>query len=80
MASLHLTSCGLARRFICILYYTALKHSSFGPLLDISLLIGYEGFGLTSLGDEPLLGDGYARVFLLHMYMLLAGHTNVVRY
>ncbi len=52
--------------------YIALRRSSFGPLLDIGFLAGYKGFSLISLGDEPLLGDGYARVFLLHMYMQLA--------
>ncbi len=50
-------------------YYTALKDISFGPLLVIGLFVGYTGFSLTSLGDKLLLGDGYARVFFLHMYM-----------
>ncbi len=32
-------------------------------LLDIGLLVKYKGLSLISLGDKPLLGDGYARVF-----------------
>ncbi len=60
-------------------YYTALKHFSFGPILDICLFVGYKGFSLISLGDKPLLGDGYARVFLLLMYMQPAWHTRLVR-
>ncbi len=39
-------------------YYTALKHTSFGPLLDIGLFVGYKGCSLISLSDKPLLGDG----------------------
>ncbi len=61
-------------------YYTALKHSSFGPLLDIGLLIGYKGFSLISFGnDKPLLRDGYARVCLLCIYMQPAWHTRLVK-
>ncbi len=61
-----------------LLYYTGLKHFSLGPLLDVGI-VGFKGFSLISLGDKPLLGDGYARVFLLHMYMQAVWHTRLVR-
>ncbi len=61
------------------LYNTTLKHISFGPLLDMGLFVGYKVFSLISFGDKPLLGGGYARVFLLHMYMQPAWHTRLVR-
>ncbi len=48
---------------IFFFYYTVLKRFSFGPLLDVGLLVGCEGSTLISLDDEPLLGDAYARVF-----------------
>ncbi len=44
-------------------YYADLKHFSFVPLLDIGLLVGYKSFSL-----KPLLGNDYARVYLLYMY------------
>ncbi len=42
------------------------------------LPVEYKGFNLISLGDEPLLGDGYARVFLLHHVHATAWHTRLV--
>ncbi len=63
-----------------IFYYTALKHISFVSLMDTGHLVGYKGFSLISLGDKPLLGNGYARVFLLHMYMQSAWHIRLSRY
>ncbi len=65
--------------FMNIVNYTALKHSGFGPLLDIGLLVRYKGFSLIFLGDKQLLGDGYTRVFLLHTYMQFACHARLVR-
>ncbi len=62
-----------------ISFYTALKQDSFSPLLHIDLLLEYKSFSLISLGDKPLLGDGYARVFFLHMYKQPAWHASLVR-
>ncbi len=39
-------------------YYAALKHTRFGPLLGMGFLIGYQGFSLIFLGDNPLLENG----------------------
>ncbi len=47
------------------IYYTVVKHIHFVPLLDIGLLVGYEGFGLIFPDDKPLQGDGYASIFFL---------------
>ncbi len=66
--------------FMLLLYSLELKHITFGLLLDVGLLVGYKGFSLISLGDKPLLGEGYARLFLLHMYMQPAWHVRLGRY
>ncbi len=43
-------------------HYKALKHSSFGLLLDIGLLVGYKGFSLISLGDKKGSPSPYVHV------------------
>ncbi len=60
-------------------YCTALKRSRFGPLLYIGLLVGYKGFNLISLGDNPLLVDGYASFPSPYAYAQPAWHARLVR-
>ncbi len=45
-------------------------------ILDIGLLVECKGFSPFFHGDKSLLGDGYARVFFLHMYMQLHGMSG----
>ncbi len=64
---------------LLLLLLLTLKHISFSTILNVGLLVGYKGFSLISLNDKPLLEDGHARVFLLHMYMHPAWHHRQVR-
>ncbi len=47
-----------------IVWKQSFRSTIFGPR---DLFVEYKGFSLISLCDKPLLGNGYARVFLLHI-------------